>query len=95
MNNTTSEIMNQTETLPPVANEQTPPPAEANATANSSADEAARNMVVGALWCIGGIVVTAATYSAVKDTGGHYFIAWGAIVFGGIQFFKGLFQMGN
>ncbi|MDP6634437.1 MAG: hypothetical protein QGG42_06040 [Phycisphaerae bacterium] len=52
-----------------------------------------RNMLYGALWCIGGIVVTAATYSAASG-GGTYVVAWGAIVFGAIQFFRGLFQGG-
>lgn len=42
-----------------------------------------KDMLYGALWCIGGIIATAA------DTG---FIFWGAIVFGGIQFFKGLLR---
>ena len=39
------------------------------------------DMLYGAMWCIGGVIATAA------DIG---FIFWGAIVFGGIQFFKGL-----
>ena len=53
-----------------------------------------KNMLYGALWCIGGTVVTAVTYSAATSSpsGGHYWVAWGAIVFGGAQFFKGLFQ---
>ena len=52
------------------------------------------DMMVGGAWCIGGIVVTAATYnSAAQSGGGHYFIAWGAIVFGGAQFLKGLVRM--
>lgn len=53
-----------------------------------------KNMLVGALWCIGGIVVTAATYSAASSSsgGGTYVVAWGAILFGGLQFLKGLFQ---
>jgi hypothetical protein len=38
-------------------------------------------MIFGALWCIGGTVLT------ISNTG---YIFWGAIVFGGIQFFKGL-----
>lgn len=38
-------------------------------------------MLFGALWCIGGIVATA------TDIG---LIFWGAIVFGAIQFIKGL-----
>ena len=50
---------------------------------------ATKNMFWGAVWCIGGIVVTAATYSAASD-GGTFIIAWGAIIFGAIQFFKGL-----
>jgi len=40
-----------------------------------------KDMIYGALWCIGGTIAT------VSDTG---YIWWGAIVFGGIQFFKGV-----
>jgi hypothetical protein len=40
-----------------------------------------KDMLYGALWCIGGIVLTAAHIG---------FIFWGAILFGGIQFIKGL-----
>jgi alcohol dehydrogenase class IV len=40
-----------------------------------------KDMLHGALWCIGGIAATAA------DLG---FIFWGAIVFGAVQFFKGV-----
>ena len=54
-----------------------------------------QNMAIGAVICIIGIVVTAVTYSAASQGGGHYIVAWGAIVFGGIQFFKGLFQLGT
>ena len=58
---------------------------------------AGRNIVVGALWCVGGILVTSLSYSAAANspTGGHYFMAWGAILFGGIQFFKGLAKLGG
>jgi hypothetical protein len=49
-----------------------------------------RNMLVGGLWCVGGIVVSVATYSAASSGGGSYVVAWGAIIFGGIQFFRGL-----
>ena len=38
-------------------------------------------MLHGGLWCIGGIALT------VADIG---FVFWGAILFGGIQFIKGL-----
>ena len=41
---------------------------------------AKKDMLFGALWCIGG------TFATVADFG---FIFWGAIVFGAIQFIKG------
>lgn len=43
--------------------------------------KAKKDMLYGALWCIGGTALTMA------DVG---FIFWGAIVFGGIQFFRGV-----
>ena len=49
-------------------------------------------MLYGALWCIGGIVVTAVTYSTALVRGGTYYLFWGAILFGFLQFFQGLFQ---
>jgi len=39
-----------------------------------------KDMLYGAMWCIGGIVAT------VADLG---YVFWGAIVFGAIQFIKG------
>jgi hypothetical protein len=50
-----------------------------------------RHMLYGLLWTIGGTLVTAITYgSAVSGSGsGHYLIAWGAILFGIIDFFRG------
>ena len=51
---------------------------------------AAKNqMIIGALICIVGIVVTAVTYSAATG-GGRYVVAWGAIIFGGFRFIRGL-----
>ena len=50
-----------------------------------------KNMLYGALWCVGGLLVTILTYSAASD-GGTYVVAWGAVIFGAIQFFKGMFQ---
>ncbi|MEQ8786429.1 MAG: hypothetical protein RIC55_09020 [Pirellulaceae bacterium] len=51
-----------------------------------------RNMGIGALWCIGGIAVTAITFSMASEGGGSYIVTWGAILFGGIQFLRGLWQ---
>ena len=53
-----------------------------------------RNALFGALWCVGGTVVTVATYEAARG-GGTYFVAWGAIVFGAIQMLRGLFMLGR
>ena len=50
-----------------------------------------KNMLYGALWCIGGLLVTGITY-AVASEGGSYFITWGAVFFGALQFLKGLYQ---
>ncbi len=44
-------------------------------------DAGKKDMIYGALWCIGGTVLT------FMNIG---FIFWGAIVFGGYQFIKGL-----
>jgi hypothetical protein len=43
--------------------------------------KANNDMLFGALWCIGGTVATLANIG---------FIFWGAIIFGGVQFFQGL-----
>lgn len=61
------------------------------AKAKAIKEAGSKNMLYGALWCIGGIVVTAVTYSAAIG-GGTYVVAWGAIAFGAIQFFRGLAQ---
>ena len=42
--------------------------------------QAKKDMLYGALWCLGGLALTFAHVG---------FIFWGAIIFGGIQFFKG------
>jgi hypothetical protein len=52
---------------------------------------AQKNMTVGALWCVGGLVVTIGTYLAAAS-GGTYFVTWGAILFGGIQLMRGIAQ---
>jgi hypothetical protein len=49
-----------------------------------------KNVGIGLLWCIGGILVTAITYSMASG-GGTYFVAWGAVVFGAFQAIRGLF----
>lgn len=56
---------------------------------NGEVDKKARkNMIIGGLWCVGGLVVTIVTLMA-SSGGGTYVVAWGAIIFGAIQFFQG------
>ena len=50
-----------------------------------------KNMITGALWCIGGIVVTVITYNS-SSGGGTYIVAWGAILFGFVQLIQGIYQ---
>lgn len=52
--------------------------------------KANKDMLYGALWCIGGTIVTVYSYSAASEGGGRYMVAWGAIIFGGVQFVRGL-----
>lgn len=49
----------------------------------------AKHMLYGALWIIGGAVMTAWTYSAASN-GGTYVVTWGAIIFGIFDFLRGL-----
>ena len=47
---------------------------------NAKKESGKKDMIYGALWCIGGTVATIANIG---------FIFWGAILFGGIQLIKG------
>lgn len=46
------------------------------------------SMLVNGIIFIAGIVITVATYLAVADKGGTYFVAWGVVIFGGYSFFR-------
>jgi hypothetical protein len=54
-------------------------------------DVGKKNMLYGALWFIGGIVVTFGSMAAASG-GGTYLVTWGAIIFGAIQFVQGVIQ---
>src|SRR4051812_25582125 len=52
------------------------------AKGNASREAGKKNMLFGALWCIGGTVITVGSYmSAAGGGGGSYVVAWGAIIF--------------
>jgi hypothetical protein len=52
-------------------------------------------MWIGGIICLIGLVVTIGSCMLAGEGGGRYYIAWGAIVWGGIQFFRGLSQSNN
>jgi hypothetical protein len=52
-------------------------------------------MLTGGLVCGIGLLITIGTYAAASDGGGTYFIMWGPVIFGAIQFFKGLGQLAS
>ena len=47
------------------------------------------NMLIGGAICVVGLIVTVVSASS---GGGRFVFAWGAILFGGFQFFRGLLQ---
>jgi len=57
------------------------------------AEKYKKKMIFGFFWFIGGIIVTAVTYNAAASSpsGGRYFIAWGAILFGFFDMVRGFF----
>lgn len=58
-------------------------------------DAAMRNMAVGGVICVIGLIISIGSYQAAANSpsGGSYVVAYGAVIFGGIQFLKGLFSM--
>jgi hypothetical protein len=50
------------------------------------------NMLVGGAFFVVGLIVTIGSYSAASGSGGTYYLCWGAIIFGAIQFIQGLIQ---
>lgn len=50
-----------------------------------------RNMAIGGFVCIVGLIVTLGSMAAASG-GGRFVIAWGAVIFGGIQFLRGMSQ---
>lgn len=48
-----------------------------------------KRMIFGALWFVGGLIVTATTYAAASS-GGTYVITYGAIIYGIVLFIQGV-----
>jgi hypothetical protein len=66
-------------------------PVIANAAASGGYSPNA-NMLIGGGICLLGLVITIGSCLAAGEGGGRYYIAYGAIIWGAIQFFRGLSQ---
>ncbi len=60
--------------------------------AQARKEAARKNILIGSLLLVGGLVLTVVTYSAASSGGGTYVLAWGPIIFGGIRLIRGLTQ---
>ncbi len=56
-----------------------------------SGEKYRKRMVRGILWTVAGVIVTCGSYMFASDLSGSYLLCWGAIIFGLIDFFVGLF----
>jgi hypothetical protein len=69
------------------------PPYEVDLDDLESDEAVSRNMIFGALWCFGGVSVTALTWATATAIGlPIYVVASGAILFGATQFIRGVIQ---
>ncbi len=62
-----------------------------SATHDSDAQSGQRMMVSGAIWLVGGLIVTIASYTLASSAGGGRFVlAYGAVIYGIAQIFRGM-----
>lgn len=54
---------------------------------------ALRNVLIGGALCLAGTIITLSTYTSASTSGGTYYVCWGAIIFGALQFLQGLGQL--
>lgn len=55
---------------------------------------ARKSMIRGLLWCVGGVGVSIVAYAG-SNPGERYPVFWGAAIFGGYQFLRGLYYVSN
>ena len=79
-----------------IATAEAPPGCPAEGTPVTESEAARRDVLYGGLWLLVGIAVTVGTYLFADFSGGSRFIvAWGAMLFGGLQFLRGLLAAGR
>jgi len=58
---------------------------------DSDAQSGQRMMISGAIWLVGGLVVTVASYTLASSAGGGRFVlAYGSVIYGIAQIFRGM-----
>jgi len=55
-------------------------------------DKDLKNIIMGAVFCIGGVIMTSISYNSASTSGGTYTLFIGAMIGGAIQFCYGLFN---
>lgn len=63
--------------------------AEAQAVSDGGSGAGQGDLLVGGLFLVGGLVLTAVTYAAASG-GGTYLLAWGPMLFGLLRIMRGL-----
>lgn len=74
---------------PPPNNYKSLNPYENQPGSDADTSAAVRKMFFGALWAGGGTIATVLSYGSASG-GGKYFVFWGAILFGAVDFLIGL-----
>lgn len=64
-------------------------PADRAMVADAIRADGRKSMLIGGIVAAIGLVITIGSYAAATG-GGTYVVTWGAIVFGGLQFFRGV-----
>ncbi len=67
-------------------------PTAKTASRTSGRSGGLKNMLIGGIVCFIGLAVTVGSYVAAEP-GGVFLLAYGPIIFGGIQFLRGFFQL--
>ena len=63
--------------------------------AEAKRKQGGRELVIGLVLLVIGVVITAATYNAAHENGGRYVLAYGPIAVGAINIIRGLFHLAS
>lgn len=88
------QLMTSTETT--ASSAAAPVGSEAEAAPSAVQQSGQRLIMLGTLWLLGGLIVTAASYQLASSSGGGRFVmAYGAVIYGIVQIIRGLMRSGE